>query len=217
MGTRTRVGVLLVGVMGAVLAGCAGGGGDGGAPSRAYATLEPRYSGYLRDYTRLRPSPRHEGTMYEQSRDLVNYREFIVEPMRVLPRETVSGVLIDGATATRLGAALRSHVVETLGINYKVVHEPGPGVAVIRAAITELARSKVLPDGSIVIGGAAVEAEIIDSVTGKRLGAVVEADAAEGVFDKRTHDPYQDAEMVFGHWAARLNLWLESADELATE
>ncbi len=194
-----------------MLAACAG------DTARSKPDLQPQFSGFLGDYTHLRPSPRHEGTLYQQKRSLAAYRVFIVEPIKILVDRTVAGVAIDDATKARLASDLHRQVVETLAINYKVVNAPGPGIAIIRGAVTQLARSRTTEGGTIVIGGAGIEAEIVDSVTGERLGAVVEADVAEGLTDPRINDPYQDARLVFRHWAARLNLWLQSADELGTE
>src|SRR5262249_27453962 len=63
-----------------------------------------------------------------------------------------------------------------------VTTEPGVGVARIQIALTDVANSawwmKLHPAGSVSgagTGGAAMEAQVIDSVTGERLAAVVQA------------------------------------------
>ena len=62
-----------------------------------------------------------------------------------------------------------------------------------------------------------VEADIVDSLTGKRVAAVVESDVVHDIDAGRSNDPFYDARLVFRHWAGRLNLWLDNPDGLATQ
>lgn len=173
--------------------------------------------GWLGDRSNLRPSPRHSDTLYEQSARLASYRAFIVEPMEFLPSETVRGLPIDGADGAALAAALREETIRSLSAVYTVVATPGPGVASIRAAITGVAASSKDPvTGLVRIGGASVEMEIVDSVTRERLAAAVESDVVDDAAAPAGADPYSDARLVFGHWAARLSMWIRDADRLAT-
>ena len=185
--------------------------------ARALTSAATAPSGWLGDRSNLKQSPRHPGTLYEQSARLASYRSFIVEPMEFLPSETVRGVEIDPADGAALAAALRDEAVRSLSAVYSVVIEPGPGVASIRAAITGVAASSKDPaTGVISIGGASVEIEIVDSVTRERLAAAVEADVVDDAGPPKPGDPYSDARLVFGHWAARLNMWIRDADRMAT-
>jgi len=176
----------------------------------------PSYSGFLQDYSQLKRSPRHANTMYQQRKLLSAYTSFIVDPVKFLPETTAGGAAVTNSEAESLAADLRAQVVESLSINYQVVTEPGTGVARIRSAITQVARARHGDNGSLRVGGAAVEAEIVDSLTGERLGAVVEGDIATPSIGLTT-DPYEDAHIVFQHWAARMNLWIRDAKDLATE
>jgi hypothetical protein len=200
-------------------AGCA----SGTTNSTSRPDVKNTQSGFLRDYSRLKPSPRHRGTLYQQSRELASYTGFMVDPVVVLPGETVRGDPIDGAQAANLSESLRRELSDTLALRNKLAANPGPGIARIRAAITSVAKSdrSAANRSQAKIGGAGVEAEIVDSLTGKRLGAVVDADIVEDAElapgGPGSSDPFYDARLVFRHWAGRLNLWLESADELATE
>lgn len=178
---------------------------------------DTRYSGFLGDYSKLRTSPRHPGTLYEQSAKLASYTAFIVEPMTVLPSRTARGVSITDAESTELAKALHEETVEAIRSGHPVVTAPGPNVATLRAAITALAVSRVDPvSGQVQIGGASVEIEIVDSVTRQRLAAAVETDVVRDTTQVISADPYADSRLVFRHWASRLYLWIRDAKELAT-
>lgn len=188
--------------------------GDAKAP---VGMTDPRYSGFLVDYARLRPSPRHPGTLYEQSAKLASYTAFIVEPMAVLPARTARGTPVTDAEAKELARTLHEETVEAIRATHPVVTEPGPNVAVIRAAVTALAASHVdAATGQIQIGGAAVEIEILDSITRERVAAAVESDVVRDAAEPMGEDRFSDARLVFRHWASRLYLWIRDAKELAT-
>lgn len=192
---------------------------DGRAPDEGVArALDAGASGgWLGDRSNLRPSPRHSDTLYEQSARLASYRSFIVEPIEFLPSATVRGLPIDAADGAALASTLREETIRSLSAVYTVVATPGPGVASIRAAITGIAASSKDPvTGAVRIGGASLEMEIVDSVTRERLAAAVESDVVDDAAAPGGADPYSDARLVFGHWAARLSMWIRDADRLAT-
>ncbi len=179
--------------------------------------VDTRYSGFLVDYAKLRPSPRHPSTLYEQSAKLASYTAFIVEPMIVLPARTARGTSVTDAESRELARILHEETVEAIRATHPVVTEPGPNVAVIRAAVTALAASQVDPaTGQVQIGGAAVEIEILDSLTRERLAAAVESDVVRDAAQPVGDDRFSDASLVFRHWASRLYLWIRDAKELAT-
>jgi hypothetical protein len=193
------------------LAACSSG------PSASDPKIATTESGFLRDYSRLQPSPRHPTTRYEQAASFSSYTSFIVDPVVVLPGETTRGVPIDGADAAALADALRSELSDALALRNRLASAPGPNVGRIRAAITAVARSDRSGSARATIGGAAVEAEFVDSITNKRIAAVVESDIVQDLDAGTSADPLYDARLVFRHWAGRLNLWLENPDELATQ
>ncbi len=219
-----RTSVLLVGTLLPLwLVGCASTPPADPDPTRSddarssVAFREVSYSGFLGDYSKLATSPRHPGTLYDQSARLTDYDSFIVEPITFLPAKTVRGTRISDTDAAELARALRDETIAALSLLHPVVETPGPRVASIRGAITALASSRVDPaTGQVQIGGAAVEIEIVDSVSRERLAAAVESDVVRDASQPIQGDPFSDARLVFRHWAARLNLWLRDAAELAT-
>jgi len=181
------------------------------APKRATQPgVSITQTGVIGDYSTLRPSPRHTDTLYEQSSRLTDYTAFVIDDIRFIPTTTARGVPIDPDTANRLAAELRHEVVVALTPRYAVVERGGPGIARIRAAVTQVSRGRTTAD-AIDVGGASVEAEIVDSVSGERLGAAVESDTLDPLHARPREDPYYDSRMVFRHWAARLRLWLDDA------
>ncbi len=210
------------------LCGCAGNTPPGGAAGASAGTggaaapagLQP--SGFLVDYSRLQPSPYHADTKFEQSPKLAGYGKFIVDPVVMLARQVegrVGGAGVDAATAANLTRAAREEVTNSLRVNNEIVDQAGPGVARIKAAITKLgAPSDPLADPVLKgrINAASVEIEIVDSVSGERLGAAIENDQVKSgdLYDSGPDGQSGEldlARLVFTHWAARLNLWLERA------
>ena len=228
----THCGRLVVTVFGLVVAvalpwagGCSGSKSVGGAavPVSAATPIKQatvtdstlKQSGFLKDYSRLGPSPSHPDAVFWQSAKLAAYKNFLIDDIVVLPTVTLRGVPITPATAGALGAALKTEVAESLeAAGYTVVSEPGEGVARIRGAITALSRSRRDADEpvAVAIGGASMEMEILDSLSGAQMGAAIESDTVASDEDVQpSTDPYQDSRLVFRHWASRLVLWLDRA------
>lgn len=199
-------------------AGCASSSSKSSSTSRTNPPVTTTESGFLRDYSGLRPSPRHPTTRYQQSASLSSYSKFIVDPVQVLPGETARGEPLDGAQAHDLSESLQREISSALELKGRLATAPGPGVGRIRAGITSVATSDRSNPNRPKIGGASIEAEILDSVTNRRIAAAVEADLVnDEELAGGPPDPFYDARLVFRHWASRLNRWIDDADELATE
>ncbi|MCU0689263.1 MAG: DUF3313 domain-containing protein [Phycisphaerales bacterium] len=213
-----------------VLGGCDAGRRAGGqapnGPAAPAGLTAAKPSGWLSNPEQLTPSPFHEGALFYQAPSLGQYSKFYVDAISVIPMRSERGVYIDSATSERLSTLLRDAVLEELDGVVTIVHEPGPGVATIRGAITRLARSRADRQtltggparqraGDVQVGGAAMEVEIIDSQTRQRLAAAIESDTVSDpdlAFSRDVSgEEWYDAKVVFQHWAARLRLWLQRA------
>ncbi len=207
-----RRGVLtLGGLWGAALLalapGCAG---PGGSPAPAPAPRPSGLSPFLGDISGLRPSPRHANTLVEFRLDLREFDRFYVEPVVISAERTAGGRAITPQLAERLAAEFRKTLSETLAARYHVVESPGPGIARVRCAVTQVMESRRDPvAGREITGGGAVEAEIVDD-DGRRLLAVIESDVVEQFEPREGDDAFRDTTIVFRHWAARLNVFLEA-------
>lgn len=172
-------------------------------------------SGFLSDYSQLKPSPIHEGTWYEMSKSLKGYTGLIIENP-VMHEHAYTSEGPDPATTLALTEKLRSEMVNTLGQQFSITGQPGPRVAVLRMAITQVARSRSQDLRTRRIGGAAGELEIVDSRSGARLFAAVEEDYAADPYANQAQDPYHDAKATFIHWSSRMLRAVRNIDTLAT-
>ncbi|MCC6428984.1 MAG: DUF3313 family protein [Phycisphaerales bacterium] len=134
-----------------------------------------RYTGFISDYTRITAVNRNT-TRYVSPR-ISEYSKFIVDPVQ---SRLSGGVLSpsDRDEALRYMRATCKRAVTQAG--YSVTDEAGQGVARFRFALTDIAQSvwweKLHPVSRATgtgTGGAAMEGELIDSVTGEQLAAVV--------------------------------------------
>ena len=132
---------------------------------------------------------------------------------------------------------------EALEGGYPLVNEPGPDVMRIRVAITELKQGRpgltltttVMPGGFGVkalkkiatgshsfAGQTSVEAEMLDSVTGERIAAIMDdgEELEKMKFNLRQLKEgmtiWGDVEDVFKFWAKRLRTWLDKTHGIET-
>ena len=126
---------------------------------------------------------------------------------------------------------LDAAVTEQMKSDYTFVAEPGPGVMRLRVAITEAKGSavvldtmssvmppaiilsglkKVITGTAAAVGSARVEAELVDSLTGKRLVAGVDERAGKKYTGKGDKwKKWQDAKDGYDYWAKRLKKRLD--------
>jgi hypothetical protein len=98
----------------------------------------PNPSGFLQDYTRLKPVPDKEGRYAWSAPDatLRTYTRFMLPPMEIwIDREAqYRGLAAD--VVQRLANIYQTAFTQTLAPEFPVVDKPGPGVAMCRFAIT---------------------------------------------------------------------------------
>ena len=154
-------------------------------------------------------------------RALDRYSGFIIDEVKVhfftgtSAIEAKSEGKITEQELKRLTDYFRSAIIKAiLGSGRKVVRRAGPGVARLRVALTDIKETgmlNVLPFASLAgtgVGGAAMEVEIVDSRTGKQIGAVVESRKGSRVPFSNLGD-WGTAKGVMDHWANRLKERLE--------
>ena len=159
-------------------------------------------SGFLSDYSMLQSDGNSAARF--SSPQIGAYESFIVDPVEVR-------VFGDALTAEERAEAARYfrnafvRVIESQGLS--VVNRPGVGVARVRLALTDVAGStwwkKLHPASRVAgagTGGAAMEGEVIDSVTGKQLGAVVQAGSGTQ-FDFTAFSTLADVKSAIDKWA----------------
>lgn len=163
----------------------------------------PTRSGFLASYDALeaRSSSHSEFT----SPDLADYSAVLIDPVEVR-LETDALPPDQAALAAEHFHAAAVRVVTEAGI--PLAAEPGPRIARLRLALTDIAAStwwaKIHPGARFAgagTGGAAMEGEITDSVTGAQLAATVRADSGNQ-FNLTAFSTLDDVKGAIDRWAA---------------
>jgi len=205
-----RAAMVAVAAMLVLVAGCASHPAASSAPNAQPAPV------FLAHVESLRPSPDHADRWYDLSRRLGNYGAFIVEKPEIMPDRAMRGAALTTEQREMLASSYQDEMRQALSTIYSVTDSPGPGVARIRSAITAVARSVNKATGARQDGGANREMEIVDSVSGERLAAVIELDIGQDEHAPGTDRPFHDARATFTHWSARFTLMLRDVERLAT-
>ena len=183
-------------------------------------------SGFLGDYSGFREGLKDEAQLIyvDPQVDFRNYRRVILEPISFwfTPDGNLANVPREDrdALAQRLAGAIWVELQK----DYSFTEDPGPDVMRLRLAITEAVGSRVAggvvtsttPAGPADSGDreltagthsyvrkAAIEAELVDSVTGRRLAAAVDARGGRKTTSGST-PTWSDVETAYDHWAQRL-------------
>ncbi|MBX3321874.1 MAG: DUF3313 domain-containing protein [Phycisphaeraceae bacterium] len=174
----------------------------------------PDRTGFLSSYEGLTKRNNLSLGMATGAEGLGRYERFMVDEVE-LRLENTRG--LPEGEGERLAAYLRDQVVKELGEDYTIVTGAGQGVARVRMALTQITRSTMImnlhPGMKITgagLGGAAIEAEIVDSLTGVRVWALVESRKGNQM-ELDAFDPYDDAEDAAEMWAALMRLAVDKA------
>ena len=194
---------------------------------------QPKNSEFLSDLPAMKPYPAIQGVYYweKEENPLRSYKRFILDPVQffIHPQSSYKG--IKPGELQIIGQALRAKIMDALEPDYAIVNKPGPGIARLRYAVTDLRLRK--KSGKGFIGGplkfvpsvmvintvakeagksaelndATTETEILDSVTGERL--VVAIDPKKLRTEK---EPSWDALIsLFTKYATQLKNYIDEA------
>jgi len=159
-------------------------------------------TGFISDYSRLVTVNDH--TARYVSPDAKAYSMVIVDPVESRIR---AGTLSDTARAEAMRYMRDACERAYTSAGFTIVDEADIGVARVRLALTEVAKStwwkKIHPGMRVSgagTGGAAMEAEVIDSITGEQLGAVVQS-ASGNQFNLTAFSTLADVKSAMDKWA----------------
>lgn len=182
----------------------------------------PPHSGFLSDYSKLEPAADREGVwLYlNKTADYSEYKKIMFDPIEVylVPNPDYNGVqpgvlkrMTDGFYGSFLGA---------LTPDYQIVHEEGPDVLRVRAAITgvQLAKSPLKPTdfipikavynlGRDVAGDAPMVAEMTAEMEvldpdGNRLATAIANRKGNKTLKQGDQVTWEDLQSITDYWAA---------------
>jgi hypothetical protein len=191
------------------------------------------FSGFLGNYTGLRPSPDESGawSYRKPEANFKRYTKIILDPLVIWPSQNSAYGGIDALTAWKLALAFQERMSQALAGGYVIVKEPGPGVLRLRAALTEVILERptlaspgpLLPLANDILlqasekisgmnaleGEAAIEAELLDAENQERLAAFVEKRMSSKILLTRDKDSLGPVLEIFDYWANKLRQRLD--------
>jgi hypothetical protein len=182
--------------------------------------------GFLGDYSKLSKGSNVEAQLLyvSSNTDWARYKKVLVEPVRIYAGTGSKLAKLPAEDQQALVDYLDAAVRKALAGDYTVVASAGADVMRLRIAITDAKASKVLPDitsnimppmivisalkrvatGShLAVGKARIEVELLDSMTGAQLAAVVDERAGRKMLRGKL-GKWNDTKASFDHWAGRL-------------
>lgn len=179
--------------------------------------------GFLSDYSKLKPYSDVSYRHIPSKATFRRYSKFIIDPVVVhfhsgskAIEERSKGKLTE-QDLTDLKNYMHDAIVKAISDRYSIVYRPGPGVARARVALTDLKKSNVLmnihPGSKLLgtgLGGASLEAELIDSQTGEQIAALAESQLGNRL-SLDGMSKWGDAKAVMDNWAKRFRKRLDEA------
>jgi hypothetical protein len=206
-----------------------------GVPKLRQLQQGKEFSGYLSDYSKLKPNPDFENTLSfvrdDPAKNVHKYLAIIVEPVAVYVATNVDPRNVPDRGRAALAEYFQVAITNAVHDAFPVVKESGPLVLRLRSAIIGIdvgtggstdQKSGDTLDRAINIGKVGVEMELVDSETGEQIAAAVDRqNLGEGAVVGSTkfsrEEKFRAAAMAFDGWAARLRDFLDSAHELSAD
>jgi hypothetical protein len=206
MSTRTRsIAVLMMAAI--VVAAC--------------STTAPSQSGFLGDYSALKPDKHGKAGLLWAEKSGFNwskYKKVMLDPVVIYYHPQAGSRAIQPEELNKLAGYFREVVAKELEGSYPVTTAAGPDVLRIRTAITDVvpanpALNAVTTAVAFVpldLGGAAIEAELLDSTSNERLAAMVERKKGSPMNLKGGFTELGHAKAAFQEWAVDLKRALQT-------
>ncbi len=177
-------------------------------------------TGFLTDYSKLSPSTYKDakGAMvYVKENSLKNYDNFILSSVQIRLSKKGRERGVDRKKLRELASYTNKQLrAELEKSGYSVVNQAGPGTLLFRGALTDVEPGVPLANihpamviSGIGLGGASMEWELQDSLTGEVIVAVVDSRKGSKGFDGFTK--YGNAENVIDKWCKIMALRFDRA------
>jgi hypothetical protein len=192
------------------------------------------FSGFLKEYSALKPNPNIENVLTYVSADaqknLRSYFAIVIDPIEVYVATDVDEGKISEAARKALTNYFEHALKTAVSDAFPVVEESGPLTLRLRTALVGVDVGGTVPTGDMPadvgpldrvlnIGKLCVEMELVDSETGERIAAMVDksnlgvgAEVGAEYFSRL--ERFAAAREAFDEWASRVREFLDSAHEL---
>ena len=183
-------------------------------------TPETARTGFLKDYSKLTPHPEEEGRFryINPKMNVGDYSKFIVDPVVLQLSKEGKEEEIDQEDLNEQVTFFHEKLLEELGKDYQIVNKPGKGVARIRIAITHIDKTNpalnIHPGTKLTgagLGGAGMEGELVDSVTGETIGSVIDFQMGSRLSLTAGLTWFGHAQAVMENWAEDLRKFIDKA------
>ncbi|SDT91071.1 Protein of unknown function [Pseudomonas orientalis] len=214
MNLRLMVGALCIALLG--MAGCA-----------SKVTQPDEYSGFLSDYSRLKEARSPSGALVmrwvDPELDLSRYNAVYIEPTQFYPKPQATPRIPD-STLRGISAYYNQALKRELAGSLPLANGPGPGVIVVRAAITAVSSKteglKPYEFIPVALVAAAVstgtgirdqettlgtEAQFLDGASGKVIAQVVRKGTGKPLANDTQVMQAGDVQSVIDGWASDLH------------
>jgi hypothetical protein len=180
-------------------------------------------TGFLSDYSKLKPYSDVSYRNIPSQATIRRYSKFIIDPVVVhfhigskAIEERTKGKIAE-QDITDLKNYMHDAIVKAISDRYGIAYRPGPGVARVRIAVTDLKKANVLmnihPGSKLLgsgLGGASLEAEWLDSQTGEQIAALLESQLGDRLSLDGLSE-WGDAKAIMDDWAQRFRKRLDEA------
>jgi hypothetical protein len=210
-------------------------------PTKHQEKLIDNQSGFLGDaYAKLQPDPGNGDwlTYFKTEDSLRNSQAFLIQPVQVFLVPEAEKRDIDPKELDKLSEYFTKAVTDELTAgHYKVVTEPGPGVMVLRFAITnvqpnggkknmavtgaaDIALYGTTPPGTTMlmprlsVGSVSIEGEMVDSTSGELEMAFMTSKSGRRFFSGlKAYQKWGDIDAAFKGWAKNFRMRLDKAHQ----
>jgi hypothetical protein len=202
--------------------------------------IASQQSGFLPSYGRLQPDPKNPDLLIymRNPNDLKTSTKFIIEPVVVYLLPEAEGRAIDPTDLAQLAQTFTQAIKDELTASgeYEIVTDPGPGVLVLRVALTNVeptgskknaalksattaASLTVAPGASMIVprlsvGKVAIEGEILDSISSQVQVSFMTSKAGRRYFSGlKQYQTWGDINAAFKSWAKGFRNRLDEAHD----
>ncbi len=192
------------------------------------------FSGFLSDYSKLKPSPKFEGrtlsyVLGDPARNIQQYVAIIVDPVEVYLATDADETKVPDQGRTALAEYFRRALVQSVSSAFPVVQEPGALVLRLRSALIGVdiggevpySARAADPDAALSrmmnIGKVGVEMEVLNVETGEQVAAAVDRKPLGdgivfGSVNFTRDENFRAARRALDAWAARVREFLDTAN-----